>query len=112
MARTFSIVSAYTSFKIVRSCRADASIVRPGSGEARVDGRFDVGEEADDLVLTRVVPAEGRSRAYVNGRPATAAALAELAAGIVDLHGQHAHQTLLGVAAQRTALDRFGDVAR
>jgi DNA repair protein RecN (Recombination protein N) len=90
--------------------RADASIVRPGAGEARVDGRFDVGDEADDLVLTRVVPAEGRSRAYVDGRPATAAALTELAAGIVDLHGQHAHQSLLGVAAQRNALDRFGAI--
>ena len=90
--------------------RADASIVRPRAGEARVDGRFDVGEEADDLVLTRVVPAEGRSRAYVDGRPATATALADLAAGIVDLHGQHAHQSLLGVAAQRSALDRFGAI--
>jgi DNA repair protein RecN (Recombination protein N) len=90
--------------------RADASIVRPGAAEARVDGRFVVGEEKDDLVLTRVVPAEGRSRAYVDGRPATAAALAELAAGIVDLHGQHSHQSLLGVAAQRNALDRFGGI--
>jgi DNA repair protein RecN (Recombination protein N) len=90
--------------------RADASIVRPGATETRVDGRFDVGDEADDLVLTRIVPAEGRSRAYVDGRPATATALAELAAGIVDLHGQHAHQSLLGVTAQRNALDRFGGI--
>ena len=90
--------------------RADASVVRAGAAEARVDGRFDVGDESDDLVLTRVVPTDGRSRAYVDGRPATAAALAEVTAGIVDLHGQHAHQTLLGVAAQREALDRFGDV--
>jgi DNA repair protein RecN (Recombination protein N) len=89
--------------------RADPSIVRPGAAEARVDGRFDVGA-GDDLVLTRVVPADGRSRAYIDGRPATAAALAEVAAGLVDLHGQHAHQTLLGVAAQREALDRFGGV--
>jgi DNA repair protein RecN (Recombination protein N) len=90
--------------------RADASIVRPGAAEARVDGRFDVGDESDDLVLTRVVPADGRSRAYVDGRPATATATAELAAGIVDLHGQHAHQSLLGVAAQRRALDHFAGI--
>jgi DNA repair protein RecN (Recombination protein N) len=89
--------------------RADPSIVRAGAAEARVDGRFDVGG-GDDLVLTRVVPADGRSRAYIDGRPATAAALAEVAVGLVDLHGQHTHQTLLGVAAQRDALDRFGDV--
>ncbi len=90
--------------------RADASVVRSGATEARVDGRFDVGAGADDLVLTRVVPTDGRSRAYIDGRPATAAALAEVTTAIVDLHGQHAHQTLLGVAAQREALDRFGAV--
>jgi len=88
--------------------RADAAIVRPGAPEARVDGRFRRGEV--ELVLTRVIPADGRSRAYIDGRPATAAALAEAAAGLVELHGQHAHQSLLGVATQRTALDAFGHV--
>ena len=61
-------------------------------------------------MLSRVVPRDGRSRAYVDGRLATAAALAELGAGLVDLHGQHAHQSLLAPAAQRDALDRFGGV--
>jgi len=88
--------------------RADASMVRPGTAEARIDGRFVVGEH--ELVLTRVVPADGRSRAYVDGRPSTVAALADASAGIVDLHGQHAHQSLLGPATQRQALDRFGAV--
>jgi DNA repair protein RecN (Recombination protein N) len=89
--------------------RADASIVRHGSGEARVEGRF---VDADDreTVLARVVPADGRSRAYIDGRLATAASLADSATGLVDLHGQHAHQQLLGTAAQRAALDSFGDV--
>src|SRR3954468_11629451 len=90
--------------------RADPTIVRPGATEARVDGRFDIAGAREELVLSRVVPMEGRSRAYVDGRPATAATLAALAAGIVDLHGQHAHQSLLGVAAQRDALDRFGGI--
>jgi DNA repair protein RecN (Recombination protein N) len=90
--------------------RADAAIVRSDAAEARVDGRFDVGEDLDDLVLTRVVPTDGRSRAYLDSRPVTAAALAEVSAGIVDLHGQHAHQSLLTVAAQRDALDRFGSI--
>jgi DNA repair protein RecN (Recombination protein N) len=88
--------------------RADASIVRPGAAEARVDGRFVVGSR--ELVLTRVVPAEGRSRAYIDGRPATVSALADAAAGIVELHGQHAHQTLLSSVTQRLALDAFGGV--
>jgi DNA repair protein RecN (Recombination protein N) len=88
--------------------RADATIVRAGAGEARVDGRFVVGD--DELVLTRVVPAEGRSRAYVDGRPSTVAALHEAAVGLVDLHGQHEHQSLLAGPTQRAALDAFGNV--
>ena len=92
--------------------RADASMVRHGADEARVDGRFLVGGEGapDEIVLTRVVPADGRSRAYVNGRPATAATLADQARSLVDLHGQHAHQSLMSVRAQREALDEFGAV--
>lgn len=92
--------------------RADASIVRHGAAEARVDGRFVVERdgEPDEVVLTRVVPADGRSRAYVNGRPATAASLADAAGPLVDLHGQHAHQSLMSVRAQRRSLDEFGGV--
>ncbi len=88
--------------------RADPGLVRPGADEAVVDGRFELAGE--EFVLSRVVAAAGRSRAYVNGRPATAAHLAELGAKLVDLHGQHAHQSLLGVEAQRLALDTFGRV--
>ena len=88
--------------------RADSGIVRAGPREARIDGRFVVGD--DEVVLTRVVPADGRSRAYVDGRPTTVGALADAAAGIVDLHGQHDHQSLLAAATQREALDRFGGV--
>ncbi len=89
--------------------RADTAMVRHGAAEARVDGRF-VMADGGERVLTRVVPADGRSRAYVDGRLATVASLAEIAADIVDLHGQHAHQSLLSTATQRAALDRFGDV--
>ncbi|HWW53125.1 MAG TPA: hypothetical protein VNY84_05120, partial [Acidimicrobiales bacterium] len=59
----------------------------------------------------RVVPASGRSRAYVDGRMAPVSTLAELGRELVDLHGQHAHQSLLAGAVQRQALDRFGDLA-
>jgi len=96
--------------------RADATMVRPGASVARVEGRFvDAGDANDpggdggdgEIVLGRVVPVDGRSRAYVNGRLATAGELAELGARLVDLQGQHAHQSLLAPAAQRAALDRF-----
>lgn len=85
--------------------RADPAVVRTGAAEARVEGRFVVGD--DEYIVSRVIPTDGRSRAYVNGRLATAATLAELGARTVDLHGQHAHQSLLFTAAQREALDHF-----
>lgn len=89
--------------------RADTSSVRHGAAEARIEGRF-VASDGTERILGRVIPADGRSRAYVDGRPATVASLADIAADMVDLHGQHAHQSLLSVATQRAALDQFGSV--
>lgn len=88
--------------------RADASIVRPGAQEARVEGRFV--DSDGEVVLARVIPLDGRSRAYVNGRLATVGNLAEHGSSLVDLHGQHAHQSLLSGSAQRAALDVYADV--
>lgn len=96
--------------------RADPGRVRHGAHEARVEGRFVVeslrsdageGDTADEYVVARVIPADGRSRAYVNGRLATVGQLAELGSTLVDIHGQHAHQSLLSPAVQRAALDTF-----
>src|SRR4051812_8119772 len=98
-----------TAIELLVGGRADASAVRPGAEEARVEGRF-VDADGDEVVLARVLPAEGRSRAYVNGRIAPVSALAERGADLVDLHGQHAHQSLLAPATQRAALDAFGSV--
>jgi DNA repair protein RecN (Recombination protein N) len=85
---------------------------RSGAAAARIDGRVELRREdgVDEVVLTRVIPSDGRSRAYLNGRPATVATLAETARGVIDLHGQHAHQSLLSTATQRAALDRYGGV--
>jgi DNA repair protein RecN (Recombination protein N) len=88
--------------------RADPVLVRPGADEARVEGRFVAGD--DEVVLARAIPRTGRSRAYVDGRLATVAELAEIGRRMVDLHGQHDHQSLLGGRVQRAALDRFGAV--
>lgn len=88
--------------------RADTDLVRPDRDEAVIEGRFTLDD--DEVVLTRVVPRQGRSRAYVNGRMATIAALAEWGQRLVDLHGQHAHQSLLGAVVQREALDRFAAI--
>jgi DNA repair protein RecN (Recombination protein N) len=88
--------------------RADSTVIRPGAAEARIEGRFVDGDS--ETVLCRVIPTDGRSRAYVNGRLATVANLAEYGTGLVDLHGQHAHQSLLGASAQRQALDHYSGV--
>ena len=96
--------------------RADPMLVRTGASEAWVEGRFvrpgdlSDGDEPGEVVLSRAIPRNGRSRAYIDGRLATAGELAAVGAALVDLHGQHAHQSLLHPAAQRESLDRFGDV--
>jgi len=102
--------------------RADPVLVRAGSSEAVVEGRFVITgdpsdtaaggapEAAAEVVLSRAVPADGRSRAYLDGRMASSAALAEAGTALVELHGQHAHQSLLGTPAQRAALDAAGGV--
>lgn len=90
--------------------RADASLVRDGATEARVEGRFVV-EDPDgsetEFVLARVVPASGRSRAYVDGRLATVGELVAQGRALVDLHGQHEQQSLLVPHVQRALLDAF-----
>ncbi|HEY8484581.1 MAG TPA: DNA repair protein RecN [Longimicrobiales bacterium] len=103
--------------------RASAEVVRPGAAKAVVEGVFDVagrpevlaaleaqGLEPEDglLILRREVAAEGRARAWVNGSPTTAGVLGELGRRLVDLHGQHEHQTLLRAEEQREILDAYG----
>jgi DNA repair protein RecN (Recombination protein N) len=88
--------------------KSDASLVRFGQEEAIVEGLFVVGD--DETVVSRIVPQTGRSRATINDRIATIAALEEYGRTQVDLYGQHAHQSLLRQVAQRQALDEFAEV--
>jgi DNA repair protein RecN (Recombination protein N) len=88
--------------------RPDPTRVRPGAIEAEVEGLF--ADDEHEVVLRRVVPRVGRSRAYCDGRLVPTAQLAELGAGLVELHGQHAQQSLLRPRSQRDALDRFGAI--
>lgn len=97
--------------------RADASVVREGSQRAEVSALFDASEtiqqwlierdldSAGGLLLRRVIDAQGRSKAYINGTPSTLGQLRELGEQLVDIHGQHAHQSLLRTDAQRQLLD-------
>ncbi len=88
--------------------RADPHLVRSGAAEARVEGRFEL--DGEEVILARAIPRDGRSRAYLDGRLATASALTEVGARLVDLHGQHAHQSLLATRAQRSTLDTFASI--
>ena len=99
--------------------RADTGLIRNGAERAEVSAEFDLAglHEAEvwlrerdldadgGLLLRRVLDAGGRSRAYLNGSPVTVLQLREVAESLVDIHGQHAHQSLLRSDAQRLLLD-------
>ncbi len=104
--------------------RADADVVRDGAGRAEVSAEFRVGDAAaawlrenelagdgDTVLLRRTVDAGGRSRAFVNGGAVTLAQLRVLGDLLLDVHGQHAHQSLLRPAAQLALLDAHGGLA-
>ena len=97
------------AIELLTGGRADPSMVRNGAEHASVEGRFEM-PTGEEVVLRRVIPAEGRSRAYLNGALAPASQLAELGSNLVDLHGQHQHQSLLHQKVQRAALDRHGQI--
>ena len=99
-----------------------SDLVRAGADRAVVEGVVDISGKADvsaqlhalgfdaeddHIVLRREVTRAGRSRAWVNGSPATATVLRELSEGLVDVHGQHEHQRLLSPAVQTAVLDAF-----
>lgn len=103
--------------------RASAELIRTGADKAIVEGVFDVADKADiermldergieleegRVVLRREVAVAGRTRAWINDTTTTAAALAEIGRGLVNLHGQHEAQTLLDEESQRRILDAFG----
>src|SRR5207253_9127172 len=86
--------------------RASGDLVRTDEDVATIEAIFDSGGE--ELLVRREITAQGRSRAFINGALATAGALKELSARLVELHGQHEHQTLLDPSTHLAALDAFG----
>jgi DNA repair protein RecN (Recombination protein N) len=97
------------ALELVLGARGGTGLVRSGAEEAVVEAAFVVtGAGAErEIVLSRSVPGAGRSRAFVDGRMVPLAALAEAAADLVDICGQHDHQSLVRAGAQRRALDSF-----
>ncbi len=101
--------------------RADASVVRAGCDRAELSAEFscaadsavagwlkeqDFQLEEGMVIARRVIDAGGRSRAYINGAPASVSQLRDLGGQLVDIHGQHAHQALMRETAQRALFDQ------
>lgn len=124
------------ALELLLGSRAKAAMVRKGADRARVEGRFllpldgygevvamwlreflpEALDEGDDegeleLILTRTIGQDGRSRAHVNHRPVTQKLLKELAARLVEIHGQNDHQRLFEPAEQLRLVDAFGGLA-
>jgi len=106
---------------LLAGARADSGMVRAGSNRAELIAEFDLADlpearawllreeldEDDGCQLRRVLRAEGSSKAWINGRPANARQLGELASLLVEIHGQHEHQALLSRAHQMRLLDAY-----
>jgi DNA repair protein RecN (Recombination protein N) len=102
--------------------RGEADVVREGAARADIAAEFRptmhvarwladnelASEETDLLLLRRTIDASGRSRAFINGAAVTLTQLRDLGEQLVDVHGQHAHQSLLRPAAQLALLDEHG----
>jgi DNA repair protein RecN (Recombination protein N) len=87
--------------------RSSADLVRTGEDTATIQAIFD--RLGRDVIVRREVSAQGRSRAFIDDALATTVALRELGAGLVDLHGQHEHQSLLDPAEHAGLVDAFAN---
>ncbi|MBX3251768.1 MAG: DNA repair protein RecN [Myxococcales bacterium] len=113
-----------TALQLVLGAKGRPELVRTGADEAEVEALFELGDDAavrerlleagleagDELVIRRVLQAEGRSRAYVNGRLTTNAQLAALASGLADISSQHQHHSLVDPRTHLDYLDAFAQL--
>jgi DNA repair protein RecN (Recombination protein N) len=108
---------------LLGGARADSGVVRHGAQRAELSASFDLADagparewlraqeldtEAGECQLRRIIRADGGSRAWINGRPATAGQLSDLGERLLEIHGQHEHQALLSRIHQLALLDGFG----
>ena len=128
IANGFSVLSGETgagksilidALQLVLGARADAGVVREGATRTEISAEFATGsmvnewlhdngfDESDELLLRRSIDTQGKSRAWINGSAATAAQLREIGDQLVDIHGQHAWQSLTKPSAVRGLLDAY-----
>ena len=110
-----------TSLGLLLGGRADPALVRSGEKRAEVDGVFLADETAKEaaleagasidegeLIVSRTLAAQGRSRAHLGGRPVPASLLSEIVSPLISIHGQAEQMRLKSPAAQRELLDAYG----
>lgn len=109
------------ALELVLGARSDTGLIREGAERTEVCAEFDVTprvkkwltsaglDESDTVILRRTVDVKGRSRAWINATPVTITQMRELGERLVDIHGQHAHQSLLKTSHQLQLMDGFGN---
>jgi DNA repair protein RecN (Recombination protein N) len=110
------------ALQLVTGARADSGVIREGASRTEVFAEFDHAPElqamleeagfepSETLLLRRTVDSQGKSRAWVNGSPATAQQLRNIGEHLLDIHGQHAWQSLTRPDAVRSLLDAYGKI--
>ncbi|MGO3713499.1 DNA repair protein RecN [Alcaligenes aquatilis] len=108
------------ALSLVLGARGDAKAIREGCTRTEVSAHFDCEQDiqrwlserdfdvSDELILRRLIDLQGRNRSYINGSAATLTQLRELGELLVDIHGQHAHQSLMNPQSQYDLLDSQG----
>src|SRR5688572_14204249 len=94
---------------LLLGARASADLVRTGEAQATIEAIFEA-EGGRELIVRREISSQGRSRSFVDGALATAAALRDLSTRLVELHGQHEHQALLDPLTHLPLLDHFAEL--
>ncbi|MDA8457106.1 DNA repair protein RecN [Acidovorax sp. GBBC 3334] len=110
------------ALQLILGARADAGVIREGATATALCAEFDSSEnivewleeagipQEDSLLLRRTIDVQGKSRAWVNGVPATATQMRALGSRLLDIHGQHAWQSLTRVESVRGLLDAYGGI--
>jgi DNA repair protein RecN (Recombination protein N) len=106
---------------LVLGDRADTGFIRHGANKAEINAIFDIENNTNakiwlieneidtdsECIIRRTISKDGRSRAYINGQPLPVQSLRQLGEMLIDIHGQHEHQSLMKPGLQRQALDDF-----
>lgn len=92
---------------LLLGARASADLVRTGESQATIEALFEDDRDGSEILIRREVSSSGRSRSFVNGDLATATVLRDLSQRLVEIHGQHEHQTLLDPLSHLPVLDSY-----